>query len=84
MAFPLVGVIACRQRLKSETQGYRAGRSAIKWLEIMMQIFKKQRLSVQLQREAVGAPSLGMLMARLDGGRGSLSWWGRGMEPDGL
>ena len=49
-----------------------------------MQIFKKQRLSVQLQREAMGAPSLGMLMARLDGGRGSLSWWGRGMEPDGL
>jgi len=29
----------------------------------------------RLPREAVGAPSLQMLKARLDGALGSLSWW---------
>jgi len=29
----------------------------------------------QLPREAVGAPSLQVLKARLDGALGSLSWW---------
>jgi len=29
----------------------------------------------QLPREAVGAPSLEVLKARLDGALGSLSWW---------
>jgi len=28
-------------------------------------------------REAVGAPSLEVLKARLDGALGSLSWWGQ-------
>ena len=40
-------------------------------------------------REAVGAPSLEVLKARLDGALGSLSWWRhpahrRGLELDGL
>jgi len=40
-------------------------------------------------REAVGAPSVEVLKARLDGALGSLSWWGqpahgRGWELDGL
>jgi len=30
----------------------------------------------QLPREAVDAPSLEVLKARLDGALGSLSWWG--------
>jgi len=30
----------------------------------------------QLPREAVGAPSLEVLKARLDGALGSLMWWG--------
>jgi len=32
--------------------------------------------SNRLPREAVGAPSLEALKARLDGALGSMSWWG--------
>jgi len=44
----------------------------------------------RLPREAVGAPSLELLKARLDGALGSLSWWvatlpmARGLEPGDL
>jgi len=37
----------------------------------------------QLPREAVGAPSLEVLKARLDGALGSLSWWVAAMTTAG-
>jgi len=33
-----------------------------------------------LPRETVGAPSLEVLLARLDGALGSLSWWGAALQ----
>ena len=44
----------------------------------------------RLPREAVAAPSLAVLKARLDGALNSLGWWkmslpmAGGLEPDGL
>jgi len=38
----------------------------------------------QLPREVVGAPSLEVLKARLDGALGSLSWWGNRAHGRGL
>jgi len=38
----------------------------------------------QLPREAVGAPSLEALKARLDGALGNLSWWESALPMAGL
>ena len=45
-------------------------------MELICGMFGKLTGEVMLSREAVGAPSLEALKARLDGALGSLSWWG--------